>query len=187
MDDVICTTKTVGATNRTRQLAGAVVLLVGSVACGTATLAGWPLYQTLIVLGGAATLAWLASGDSRRFMGPGLAATAVSVGITLYRSLDMAPVAGEHTVVYPMLGAALLVASIFNPMAIRGAGAFLVIVGAVAFIDTPWNPGWSLAAILVSWGVLDILRINRSDHLEPDEVTVSSHDERLPQAVGARS
>ncbi len=188
MDDVMCTTKSVGVSNRSRQIAGAGALLAGAAGCALATVAGWPLYQTLIILGGAATLAWLISGSSRRFMGPGLAATAVGVGITLYRSLDMSAGGGEHTVVYPMLGAALIVASIFNPMAIRGAGAFLLIVGAVAFIDTPWNPGWTLAGVLVSWGVLDLVRISRveDDSLDSSDSVDLRTSEDQPQMAGAR-
>lgn len=169
VDDVACTTKSVGTTTRGRQLAAAAALLAGAVACGTATAAGWPLDQTLAVLGAAATVAWLVGGDSRRFMGPGLAAVAVGGGITLYRSLEMGVVLGQRTVVLPMLGAALLVASIFNPMAIRGAGAFLVTLGAVAYLDTPWDRGWTLAAILVAWAGVDLLRIRRQADVDPRE------------------
>lgn len=169
MDDVVCSTKDVGTTSRSRQHAGSATLLLGAAACAVATLRGWPLYEVLVLLGAAATLAWLVSGSSSRFMGPGLAALAVGGGITLYRSLEMDVVKGEHAVVYPMLGAALLVASIFNPMAIRGAGAFLVIVGAVAFIDTPWQPGWTLTGVLVSWAATELLRLNRSGSSEPKE------------------
>lgn len=185
MEDVICTSKTVGGTSRSRQLAGAAALLLGAVACGGATLAGWPLYQTLILLGAAATVAWLVSGSSRRFMGPGLAALAVGSGITLYNALDMNPGKGEHAVVYPMLGAALLVASLFNPMAIRGIGAFLLIVGAIAFIDTPWNPGWTLTAVLVSWAVADALRISRtSEGIDRETLDLRAHDDQQ-HPVGA--
>lgn len=188
MEDVICTSKAVGETSRSRQLAGAGALLLGAVACGGATLAGWPLYQTLVLLGAAATIAWLVSGSSHRFMGPGVAALAVGIGITLYNGLDMNPVKGEHVVVYPMLGAALLVASLFNPMAIRGVGAFLVVVGAIASIDTSWNPGWTLVAVLVSWAITEVVRISRGtdaiDGGEREALDVRAHEDQQ-QPVGA--
>lgn len=135
-----CTTRTIGDSNRQRQLGAAALLLLGAVGCATTTLAGWPLYQTLVVLGVAATLAWLADGTSQRFMGPGLAALAVGGGITAYRALGMDAMGGEHGVVYPALGAALLLASLFDPLGMRGAGTFLLIVGVVALIDTPGSP-----------------------------------------------
>lgn len=193
MHDVRSSTRTLGTTSRSRQVAGATMLLAGAVACAVATLADWPLYQTLVLVGAAATLAWLVSGDSRRFMGPGLTALAVGGGITLYRALEIDPVAGEHKIVYPLIGAALIIASLFNPMAIRGAGAFLLIVGAVATIETSWNPGWTLAVALVSWGVLDMIRINRGEDLEHVDGTAgdrtsgfrSSGDAERREPIGA--
>jgi len=160
--DVTCTHRTVGGTNRGRQIAGALALVAGAVACGATAVAGWPLYQTLFLLGGVATLAWLVDGSSRRFMGPGLLALATGGGITLYQALDMEAVKGEHTLVYPLIGAALLITTLFNPLDVRGAGAFLVIVGAVAFVDTPWAPGWTLAGILALWGVVNLVRTGRA-------------------------
>lgn len=179
MDDVVCSTRDVGTTNRSRQYAGAATVLLGAAACALATLRGWPLYEVLVLLGAAATLAWLVSGSSNRFMGPGLAALAVGGGITLYRSLEMDVVKGEHAVVYPMLGAALLVASMFNPMAIRGTGAFLLIVGAVAFSDTPWQPGWTLTGVLVAWAATEFLRLSRSGSSDPKE-TVDVRERERP-------
>lgn len=160
--DHYCTSQTIGDTNRQRQFAAAAVLALGALACGASTIAGWPLFQTLILLGGAATLAWLADGTSQRFMGPGLAALAVGGGITAYNTLDMEAMAGEHGVVYPALGVALLLASLFNPLAIRGAGTFLVIVGVIALVDTPWSPGWTLAGILAAWSALELARISKT-------------------------
>ncbi len=189
MNDVRSTTRTLGTTNRGRQLAGATMLLAGAAACAVATIAEWPLYQTLMLVGGAATLAWLVSGSSRRFMGPGLTALAVGGGITLYRSLELEVGEGEHTFVYPLIGAALIVASLFNPMAIRGAGTFLVIVAAVATIDTSWNPGWTLAVALLSWGVLDMVRITRSeDHsdVHRDDTVDGEPDRRGQRIAGSQ-
>ncbi|CAN5513724.1 hypothetical protein BH20ACT2_BH20ACT2_17210 [soil metagenome] len=138
------------------------VLLAGAGACALTTQIGWPLYQTLALLGAVAVGAWLVDGSSERFMGPGLTALAVGGGISLYRSLETGGVAGEHTIVYPLVGVALLASSYFHPLAARGAGTFLLIVGAIAQFSTPWNPGWSLVAILVSWGVLEFIQAGRS-------------------------
>ncbi|MBW3626587.1 MAG: hypothetical protein KY412_03145 [Actinobacteria bacterium] len=189
--DHYCTSRTIGATNRQRQLGAAAVLALGALACVGTTLAGWPLYQTLILLGGAATLAWLADGSSQRFMGPGLAALAVGGGITAYKAFDMDAMAGEHGIVYPALGAALLLASLFNPLAIRGAGTFLLIVGVVALVDTPWSPGWTLAGILAAWSALEFVRISKSqdgqEEFEPEPADGRRVDpSRTPVGAGAR-
>ncbi len=160
--DPYCTSRTVGETNKQRQLTAAGLLAIGAVVCAVTTLAGWSLYQTLLVLGVVATLAWLADGSSQRYMGPGLAAVAVGGGITAYKALGMEGVPGEHTIVYPALGAALLVASLFNPLAIRGAATFLLIVGVIASVDTAWKPGWTLVAILAIWSAMEFGRISRS-------------------------
>ncbi len=189
--DLYCTTRTIGDTNKQRQVAAAAVLAVGALTCAVTTVAGWPLYQTLIVLGGAATLAWLVDGTSQRFMGPGLAALAVGGGITAYKALGMDGVPGEHGVVYPALGATLLLASLFNPLAIRGAGTFLLIVGVIASVDTPWSPGWTLVGILALWSALELARIARSQdgghEAEPSATDGRSADAvRSPVAAGSR-
>ncbi len=183
--DHYCTSRTIGDTNRQRQFAAAAVLALGALACVGTTLAGWPLYQTLIVLGGAATLAWLVDGSSQRFMGPGLAALAVGGGITAYQTLDMEAMTGEHGVVYPALGAALLLASLFNPLAIRGAGTFLLIVGVIALVDTPWSPGWTLAGILAMWSALEFARISKGEDSK-DEYEPASAEGRRVDATRSR-
>lgn len=172
-----CTTRTIGASNKQRQIGAAALLLLGAVACAATTLAGWPLFQTLVVLGAAATVAWLADGTSQRFMGPGLAALAVGGGITAYKALGMEAMGGEHGVVYPMLGAALLLASLFNPLAMRGAGTFLLIVGVIATIDTPWNPGWTLVAILASWSALEFTRISKGRGTDEHVASPATHSD----------
>ena len=184
--DVYCTSRTVGGTNRGRQSAAAATLLVAAGACAVTTAIGWPLYQTLLVLGAVTTLAWLIDGSSQRIMGPALTALAVGGGITLYRALDMEVAKGEHAIVYPMIGAALLLASLFNPLAIRGAGTFLLVVGAVATISTPWNPGWTLAVALVSWSLWEFARIARGGDDEAQQGPVHAENgsgTRMP--VGA--
>jgi hypothetical protein len=156
------TTRTLGTPTRARRSAAAGVLLLGAGACAVTTLADWPLFQTLALLGAIATGAWLVDGSSERFMGPGLAALAVGGGITLYQNGIGEPgVPGEHTIVYPLLGAALLASSFFHPLAARGAGTFLLIVGLIATVDTPWSAGWTLVGVLVSWGVLELIQAGR--------------------------
>ncbi|HEV2070605.1 MAG TPA: hypothetical protein VGR26_12495, partial [Acidimicrobiales bacterium] len=131
---------------------------------------------------------------SQRFMGPGLAALAVGGGITAYQTLGMDVGKGEHGVVYPVLGAALLLASLFNPLAIRGAGTFLLIVGVIALVDTPWSPGWTLAGILAMWSALEVARISKGskgedsqDEHEPASAEGSRADAtRRPVEAGAR-
>ncbi|HEV2069462.1 MAG TPA: hypothetical protein VGR26_06690 [Acidimicrobiales bacterium] len=182
--DVYCTSRTVGGTNRGRQLAAAATLLIAAGACAVTTAVGWPLYQTLLVLGAVTTLAWLIDGSSQRIMGPALTALAVGGGITLYRAMDMDVGKGEHGIVYPMIGAALLLASLFNPLAIRGAGTFLLVVGAVATFNTPWNPGWTLVVALISWGLWEFVRIARTGaDEEPQPAATDTENVRTP--VGA--
>lgn len=180
---VYCTSRTVGGTSRGRQLAAAATLLVAAGACAVTTVVGWPLYQTLLVLGAVATLAWLIDGTSQRIMGPALTALAAGGGITLYRSLGTEPMGGEHGIVYPMIGAALLLASLFNPLAIRGAGTFLLIVGLVAQVSSPWNPGWTLVGILALWSAWEFARISRTGDDDPRSEETHTENERVP--VGA--
>jgi hypothetical protein len=167
--DVYCTSRTVGGTNRARQSAAAATLLLAAGACAVTTVVGWPLYQTLLVLGAVTTLAWLIDGSSQRIMGPALTALAVGGGITLYRALDMETGAGEHGIVYPMIGAALLLMSFFNPLAMRGAGTLLLVVGVVATVSSPWNPGWTLVVSLALWSAWEFARIARTGDEEPQQ------------------
>jgi len=148
--------------------------------------AGWPLYQILVILGGSATVAWLVDGSSRRYMGPGLLALATGGGISLYNALDTEAMKGEHGIVYPLIGIGLLVASLFNPLALRGAGTFLLIVGAVALTSSPWDPGWTLVAILAVWSVVNFARIARDGvGADPDSATEVAPDRSARSAVRA--
>lgn len=179
----------IGEPDKRRQVGAAALLAGGAVACAVTTLAAWSLYQTLLVLGIAATLAWLMDGTSQRFMGPGLAAVAVGGGITAYQATGMEPMSGEHGVVYPALGAALLLASLFNPLAMRGAGTFLLIVGVVALTETPWAPGWTLVGILAIWSALELGRIARRTDIDETSPAASPRDTgretRAPVGAGA--
>ena len=186
--DVLCTSRTIGGTNRARQLAAAATLLVGAGACAVTTAVGWPLYQTLAVLGAVTTVAWLIDGSSQRIMGPALTALAVGGGITIYNAYGMDTGAGEHGVVYPLIGGALLLASLFNPLAIRGAATLLLVIGVVTQVSTPWNPGWTLVGILVWWSAWEFARIARTGsenevQPEPNAATNGTAD-RTP--IGAR-
>ena len=186
--DMSCTYRTVGDTSRPRQMGAAVVVLLGAGACAVATLAGWPLYQTLALLGAFVTVAWLLDGTSQRYLGPGLAALAVGGGITIYRALEMDASKGEHGIVYPLLGVALLVASMFNPLSMRGSGTFLVIVGFIATVSLPWASGYSLAGILLSWAALELGRISREgDPGQPQPAahrTENGNSARTPVGAG---
>lgn len=184
--DLYCTSRTVGGTNRTRQSAAAATLLVAAGACAVTTTIGWPLFQTLLVLGAITTLAWLIDGSSQRIMGPALMALAVGGGITLYNALGTDQGAGEHGIVYPMIGAALLLASLFNPLAMRGAGTFLLVVGVVATFSTPWNPGWTLVVALVLWSAWEFARIARTGDDDPQTgSTYSESDDGARTPVAA--
>jgi membrane-bound ClpP family serine protease len=85
-------------------------------------------------------------------------------------------------VVHPLLGLALLIASYLHPLAIRGLGAFLLIVGAIALTDTPWNPGWSLVGILVLWAAVNVVRITRDggDTVDVRSDRSDRSEERMP-------
>jgi len=185
------TRRTLGTPGRQRRMAAGGVLLAGAGACALTTQIGWPLYQTLVVVGAAIVGAWLVDGSSERFIGPGFMALAIGGGITLYRSLELEVGAGEHTIVYPLAGVALLVSSFFHPLAARGAGTFLLIVGSIAQFSTPWNPGWSLVALLAAWGVLQLIQAGRSTDdadsssashgsVERSDLPVAGSDRRTP-------
>lgn len=180
--DLYCTSRTVGGTNRGRQSAAAATLLIAAGACAVSTLVGWPLYQTLLVLGAVTSLAWLIDGSSQRIMGPALTALAIGGGITIYRAIGSEPVGGEHTIVYPLIGAALLLGSLFNPLAIRGAGTLMLVIGAIAAVDTPWDAGWTLVGALVLWSAWEFARIARSGS---DEDLLQRTDS--PAANGSRA
>lgn len=169
--DLFCTSRKIGGTNRARQLAAAATLLVAAGACAVTTAVGWPLYQTLAVLGAVTTVAWLIDGSSQRIMGPALTALAVGGGITIYNAYGIDQMLGEHGIVYPLIGGALLLASLFNPLAIRGAGTLLIVIGVVAQVSTPWNPGWTLVVALALWSAWEFARIARAgneDELQPE-------------------
>ncbi|MDQ6725526.1 MAG: hypothetical protein M3066_05090, partial [Actinomycetota bacterium] len=72
----------------------------------------------------------------------------------------------EHSLVYALLGAALLVISWVSPKAIRGSGTFLLTVASTVAALTwvaSYNAGWELAAGLGVWSALEFARIFRND------------------------
>lgn len=153
----------IGRTSRTRQLAAAGALLVGSVLmCGT-TLGGLKLYQNVLVLGVIVVAAWLLDGTSQRYMGAGLGALATGLGLTVGTDLGLPAV--EHGIVWPLVGLALLLIWKINPDAMVGAAGFLIIVGAVVWsfqAGVEYDGGWTLAGILAVWGIVQIVRILRT-------------------------
>lgn len=177
----------VATTSRTRQLAGAGVLVAGAaVMCGT-TLGGLPGYQNLLVLGAIAVAAWLVDGSGRRYMGVGLTAGAVGLGLTLGNGLGMQAV--EHGVVYPLIGVALLAISRLNPREVQGAGALLVIIGTVVWgfmAGLSYNLGWGLAVILLVWGVVRLANLLRSGDGSGQQPGEGRHGER-PEVAGTKS
>lgn len=148
--------------HRSRLLAGAGMLIAGSgIMCGT-TLAGLALYQNVLVLGLIVVAAWLLDGTNQRYMGAGLAATAVGLGLVL--GGDFGVPAAEHGVVYPLLGLALLLIARVSPREAQGAGGFLVIVGATVWTfqaGADYNAGYSLAVILAVWGIIRLAQVLR--------------------------
>lgn len=162
----------IGTPSRGREVAGAVVLLVGAVLVGVLTAQGIPPYALLLVLGAAAVLAWLVDGTSRRYVGPGLVALAAGLGLTLGQELNIDPY--EHTLVYGGFGLALLTISVVNPKAVRASGAFLLYTAltvAVSAWVVSFNLGWELTAILAVWGIYEIVRIARGSGGDSETVT----------------
>jgi hypothetical protein len=179
-----------GTTSRTRELAGAGALVAGAaVMCGT-TLGGLAGYQNLLVLGAIAVVAWLIDGTGRRYMGVGLTAAAVGLGLTLGNGLGVQSV--EHGLVYPLIGIALLAISRLNPREVQGAGALLVIIGSIVWgfaAGLSYNLGWGLAVILAIWGIARIATILRGTLAagsEQQQPAGGAHQERS-EVAGTRS
>lgn len=150
----------IGPVSRARELAGAAVLAAGAAIMFATTAAGFKLYQNVAVLGAVVTLAWLVDGTSRRYVGAGLAALAVGAGLTIGQDVGVKNF--EHSLVYALLGAALVAVSWISPKAVRGSGAFLVVVAStVATLTwvTSYNGGWEIAAGLGIWSLLEFARI----------------------------
>lgn len=190
-----CEIRTIGGTNRQRQTAGAAVLLAGAAGCAVAAVVKWPVYQTLLLLGVAVTLAWLVDGTSKRYMGPGLVAMAVGGGITIGNATGIEPQTYEHTIVYGLIGAAMLVIYYMNPRAVASGGVLLLLIaGTATFLTTvglPFNPAWELAALLAVWSVFQLARIGRqrSDEAVPRQPEAARHsagtDARTPVGAGS--
>ena len=153
----------IGPVSRFRELGGAAVLAAGAAIMVATTAAGFKLYQNVAVLGAVVTLAWLVDGTSRRYVGAGLAALAVGAGLTIGQDVGVQNY--EHSLVYALLGAALLAVSWISPKAIRGSGTFLVVVASTVATLTwvaSYNGGWEIAAGLGLWSLLEFARIAKS-------------------------
>lgn len=175
-------------TSRTRELAGAGALVAGAaVMCGT-TIGGLAGYQNLLLLGAIAVAAWLIDGSGRRYMGVGLAATAVGLGLTLGNAFGLQSV--EHGIVYPLLGLALLGISRLNPREVQGAGALLVIIGTVVWgfaAGLSYDLGWGLAVILAVWGIARIATIVRGTPGSAQHPADRTPSGETSEVVGASS
>lgn len=164
---------TIGQPSRARARAAAGVLIGGAILlCGT-TLAGFPMYRNLLVLGAIVTLAWLVDGTSRRYLGAGVSSLAVGLGLTL--GADAGAHAAEHGIVYPLLGVGLLLVWRFNKSEVLGAAGFLIIVGATVWsfqLGLSYNGGYWLAVILAVWGAVRLASDRRTAPAAPAESTV---------------
>jgi hypothetical protein len=156
-----------------------------------AAVVAWPLYQTLLLLGAAVTLAWLVDGSSERYMGPGLLALAAGGGITIGNATGIDPQTYEHTIVYGLFGAAMLVIYYMNPRAVASGGVLLLLIASTATLLTtvglPFNPGWELAGLLAAWGVFQLVRVGRqasegtaSQRPEPEASSTNGAGAREP-------
>ncbi len=157
------TPMTIGRPTSKRAVLGALTLLAGAGVLGAFTLADWPGYRLLALLGAVIVAAWLVDGSSRRYLGAGAATLAVGGGITLGSDLPVSHY--EHTVVYGALGVALILVSIVNPSAVRASGAAMIFIGLTAFALTrgwgDFDAGWEMTAVLALWGVCQLVRCGR--------------------------
>jgi len=188
--------RALGPTSRARELAGAGVLLVGAALLCLTTLADLPLYENLAILGGVVTLAWLVDGTGARYVGAGLVALAIGGGITIGQEVGVKNY--EHSLVYALLGAALIVISWVSPKAIRGSGTFLLAIASTVAALTwvaSYNAGWELAAGLGVWSALEFARIFRNDsHTQTVSAAASRQttsarrpaEGRIPETAGRK-
>lgn len=161
--------RTIGQPTRDREVAAALLLIVGAVGVALMAITDQPPYRDLLVLGAVAVAAWLVDGTSRRYISPGLIALAAGLGITLGKDFGIDPF--EHTLVYGGFGVALLIISFFNPGMVRAGGAFLVYtgvtVGLASWVFSGIPLGWELALILAVWGAFGLVRIRRETRAAP--------------------
>ncbi len=179
---VVSERRTIGRPTRAREVAGALVLLVGAVVLAALTWAGIKPYGLLLALGAAAVLAWLVDGTSKRYLGPGLVALAAGLGITIGTEASIEPY--EHTLVYGGFGLALLLISYVNPKVVGAAGAFLLYTGvtvAIASWVVSFTIGWELAAILAVWAAYELVRIAAGGDRDQQEPTRYEDERGRPE------
>jgi len=171
---------TIGRPTSKRALLGALTLLAGAGLLGACTVADWPGYRLLALLGAVIVAAWLVDGSSRRYLGAGAAILAVGGGITLGSDLPISHY--EHTVIYGALGVALILVSFVNPSAVRASGAAMIFIGLTAFALTrDWvgfDPGWEMTAVLGFWGAGQLVRFGRPSGDEQAAVDADEPPER---------
>lgn len=177
--------RTIGRPTREREMAGAAVLIAGALAVALMAALGQPFYRDLVVLGAVAVVAWLVDGTSRRYLGPGLIAMAVGLGLTIGQDFGVKNY--EHTLVYGGIGVALLIAFHFNPLTVRAGAALLIYTGVTVSFST-WvfrvPIGWELTAILAVWGAFQFVRLGRSEPDAPAQPTIAP--QRAPEMSGRR-
>lgn len=152
-----------GRPSRAREIGGAAALAAGAVVLAIFTASfHLVLEEDLLVLGGAATLAWLIDGTGLRYLGAGTVALALGGGITLGDHLN---VHDPYVIVFGLIGVALLLVRLVNPAAVGGSAGFLIYVAltlvALDYIGS-YNASWELVAILGFWSLFQAGRIART-------------------------
>ncbi len=155
--------RVLGRPSRARELGGAAALAAGAVVLAIFTVSSHlVLEEYLLVLGAAATLAWLIDGTGLRYLGAGTVALALGGGITLGDHLS---VHDPYVVVFGLIGVALLLVRLVNPTAVGGSAGFLIYVSltlvALDYIGS-YDASWELVAILGFWSLLQVARIART-------------------------
>jgi len=169
---------TIGSPTRGRTFAGAAILLVGALVLLGTTLAGSPGYRNLLWLGTVLLVAWLVDGTSRRYLGAGVASFAIGLGLTLGQ--DFGAPAAEHGIVYPLVGAGLVLVALVNATEARNTGLFLLIVGATVWsfgLGLSYNPGYEMALLLLVWGIVRVVTARRADVDRTPQPTALPADE----------
>ena len=152
-----------GPTTRPRQIAAAVVLMLGAVPLAVLGAAEAKAYYVIPVVGAAATLAWLV--DGRRYLGPGI--VALALGLALLASRDWGLGKYELALVLGAVGAGLLVISLMNPASVLGSAGFLLYAMLTSLglenVSVGVAPGWIYAIVLLVWGGIRVAQTMRRE------------------------
>jgi len=149
-----------------RQVAGAIVIMAGAVPIALLIAADYgrppKLYAVLAAIGATALLAWAV--DGRRYLGAGAASLAVGLGIGIAAETDIPRY--QNALVFGFLGVALLLVSVVNPRAVRGAAGLLLFTGGSAALAVSqerlsFPEAWIYAALMVAWGAVVLATLGR--------------------------